>query len=238
MRIALIFITLSWCFCLNAAAQILTLTTEDYPPFDMVDPKTGNISGISAEKVVELMRRAKSTYTLKSYPWARSFQMAQTTPNTCVYSTSRTPEREAMFKWIGPLVQNNWVIFKRADDPRKPKSLEDLRPYLLGTYRDDAVQEFLAMKGYQTDIANSDNNNPRKLLARRFDFWATGEKHAAVILKNQGLSKKFVQLFSFHQSHLYLACHASMAQKRVDHYNRLLKQMENDGTMAAIEKKY
>jgi polar amino acid transport system substrate-binding protein len=223
---------------LTASAQTLQLTTGDYPPFNIIDTKSGKISGISTEKVAELMLRAKEKYTLNGFPWARAFQMARNEANTCVFSTTRLPEREAMFKWVGPLVKNNWRVFGRADDTRQPRSLEEIRPYVIGTYRNGAINEFLVLKGFRTDVANADVNNPRKLLYGRFDFWATGELLGATILKNQGLEGKIVPLFHFNQTELYLACHPSVAPERIDLWNHLLKEMELDGTNAAIEKKY
>lgn len=225
-------------FCVALCAQTLTLTTENYPPFNIVDPKSGAVSGISTEKVREIMRRANEKYTLAAYPWSRAFQMGQNDTNTCVFSTTRTAEREALFKWVGPLVKNNWFIFGRADDSRTPKTLEDLRPYVMGIYRDDAVGQFLVAKGFKTDLANYDTDNPRKLLYGRFDFWATGELLGLAILKNQGLSEKIVPLFQFHSSEMYLACQLGMAHERIERYNQILKEMERDGSVAAIEKKY
>lgn len=215
-----------------------SLVTEDYPPFNAVDPKNGEITGMSTEKVKELMRRADEKFTIAAYPWARSIQMAQNYPDTCVYSTSRTPAREQLYKWVGPLVKNNWVVFARSDDNRRPKTLSDLRPYVIGSYRNDAIAEYFSVKGFQTELASTDADNPRKLLAGRFDFWATGELLGWDILKQQGLTKMLVQLFTFHTSEMYLACNTGMDQAKVDKWNQILKDMEKDGTSAAIEKKY
>ena len=214
------------------------LVTEDYPPFNIVNPKTGEVTGMSTEKVQELMKRADEKYTIAAYPWSRAVQMAQNNPETCVFSTSRTPGRETLYKWIGPLVRNNWTIFARADDTRHPKTLEDLRTYVIGGYRNDAVAEFFSLKGFDTDLANADADNPRKLLAGRFDFWASGELLGLNILKQQGLTKLIVPLFTFNQVDMYLACNLNLTQEKVDKWNQILKNMEKDGTSAAIEKKY
>lgn len=224
--------------CFEVCAQTLTITTEEYPPFNMVDLKTGMVVGVATEKVQELMKRAEQSYTITSFPWSRAFQMGQKLPNTCVFSTTRTPERENLFKWVGPLVNNRWVVFARTGDTRNPKVLEDLRPFILGGYRADAVAEYLQNKGFKVEMANNDSDNPRKLLAGRFDFWPTGELSGWAILKNQGLQDQFVQIFPFHQTELYLACHKELAQERIDRFNQILKEMERDGTVLAIEKKY
>jgi len=221
-----------------AQAVTLQLTTENHAPFNIVNRNTNEVSGISTEKVIELMRRAGETIRITPYPWVRAFQKGQKEANTCVFSTTRTPKREALFKWVGPLVTNHWSIYARANDPRKPKTLEELRPYTLGIYRNDASGEFLIAKGFKTDIANHDSDNPRKLLNERFDFWASGEQTGQSILKEQGLLAKIVPLFQFSKVELYLACHLSMEPSRIERFNQILREMERDGSVAAIERKY
>ncbi|MET3118904.1 polar amino acid transport system substrate-binding protein [Undibacterium sp. GrIS 1.8] len=221
-----------------AQQKSLILTTEDYPSFNIVDPETRKINGISTEKVTEIMRRAGVAISIQAYPWARSYLMAQRDTDTCVFSTTRTPQREALFKWVGPLVKNNWVIFGRADDTRKPKNIDDLRGYIIGVYRQGAVSEFFSYNGIQIDIANYDEENPRKLMYKRFDFWATGEKLGNRLIKAKGYTGKIVPLFQFNQVELYLACNPLTAQSNIDLYNKILRDMEKDGTVSAIERKY
>src|SRR6202035_2593591 len=86
----------------------LTLTTEEYPPYNMLDERTKEPTGITVDKVVELMHRAHEPFTMISYPWSRAYRLALQMEDTCVFSTSRTPEREALFTWVGPLAQSDW----------------------------------------------------------------------------------------------------------------------------------
>src|SRR5207249_4678450 len=125
----MIFAALTSLMFVGEPSVALTLTTEEYPPFNMLDERTKEPTGITVDKVVELMRRTQEPFTITSYPWPRAYQMALQTEDTCVFSTSRTPEREALFTWIGPLAKSDWAIFARADDVRKPKTLEDVRPF-------------------------------------------------------------------------------------------------------------
>ena len=114
--------TLLTLIILSSPAQALTLTTEDYPPFNIVDAKSQQVSGISTEKVIEVMARAKESYTITAYPWVRAYQLAQKERDTCVFSTTRTPERVALFQWVGPLVKNNWYIFAKQGDTNNLES--------------------------------------------------------------------------------------------------------------------
>lgn len=245
MRFGLFVFIVTMCCCIlasafgQASASTLTLLTENYPPYNIVSPLNGQITGASTEKIIELMHRAGQAYTLTSYPWSRALEMTRNDADTCLFSTTRTAERESRFKWIGPLVKHNvWTVFARADDTRHPASLEELRPYTMGAYRKAAVGDYLALKGFATDLANYDADNPRKLLYGRFDFWATGRLLGIATLKAQGLSEKIVPIFDFHQVEMYLACNVNLSQKRVDRFNRLLRKMEDDGTVAKIEARY
>lgn len=222
----------------TAPALALTIVTEEYPPFNMSDPKNGTLHGISVEKVQELMKRNQEKYSLASVPWTRAYQLALQFEDTCVFSTTRTPEREPLFKWVGPLVANNWVVFARADDTRQPKKLEDLRPYAIGGYQSDAVGEYLKHHGYRVDLASSDADNPRKLMHKRFDFWATGELLGHWLIKSSGYGGKIVPLFTFKQTEMYLACHLKMPQAKIDKWNQTLREMVQDGSVETIEQHY
>ena len=221
-----------------APSHALTLTTEDYPPFNIIDAQTKSVTGISVDKVTEMMKRAHEPFTITPYPWSRAYQMALDLNDTCVFSTTRTPEREPLFKWVGPLVKNDWVIFARADDKRQPKTLEDLRPYTLGGYQNDAVGVFLKLQGFKVDMAAGDAENPKKLLHNRFDFWATGEHLGRYLIKKSGTTNQIVPLFKFKSTEMHLACHLSMDPQRIEKLNRILNEMEKDGTNATIERKY
>ncbi|WP_156943150.1 ABC transporter substrate-binding protein [Pseudogulbenkiania sp. MAI-1] len=226
------------CFPLGVAGEVLTLTTEEAPPFNMVDSRTGVISGIATDKVRELMRRAGETHTLAAYPWSRAYLMAQQDKDTCVFSTTRTPERENRFQWVGPLVRNDWVVFARADDTRRPKTLEELRPYVLGGYRDDAVGVFLKARGFTVDFTSYDAQNVQKLMLKRIDFWATGEPSGQYLIRQNGYRGQIVPLFTFHHTELYLACNPAIDGQRIERLNRLLQVMNQDGSSAAIERRY
>ena len=102
----------------NVYGETLHLVTENYPPFNMsIDgadsAKESKIIGISTEIIQELFKRAKIKYTIQLYPWKRAYWMAKNKANHGVYSTTRTPERENLFKWVGPLGENHWVFFAK-----------------------------------------------------------------------------------------------------------------------------
>jgi polar amino acid transport system substrate-binding protein len=82
------------------AAPYLSITTESSPPSSMLE--NGRVVGIATDKIRVVMERAGVTHDIMLLPWKRAYAAALQQANGCVYSATRTPEREALFKWIGP----------------------------------------------------------------------------------------------------------------------------------------
>lgn len=219
-----------------ADAPMLKLLTEDYPPFNM-QSTTGQISGMATDIVRELMARAGYRYSIELLPWLRAYNRAVLEPGTCVFSTTRTEQRENQFKWVGPVVENPWVLYARADDPRQIRNLEATRPYRLGGYTGDAVAQYLIARNFEVDLASNDAQNVRKLLAGRIDFWATG-KYSGAMLVAREKAANLKPILTFNNTYMYLACHAGTADQQVGYLNELLAKMQKDGTVAKINARY
>jgi len=133
------------CAATMAKADALVITTEEYPPFNM--SAGDEVTGLATDIVKTALAKAKTPFGITLYPWLRAYDMALKDRNTCVYSTTRTEKRETLFKWIGPLLHNEWVIFARADSTIKLTSIDDLKPYSVGGYQGDALTDFLKEQG-------------------------------------------------------------------------------------------
>ena len=140
--------------------------------------------------------------------------------------------------WIGPLARSDWAIFARANDARYPQSLEDVRPYTIGGYNNAATGEYMKVHEYKVYLASNDALNMQKLLHKHIDFWATGELMGNYLIGKEGLSGQIAPRFKFELSELYMTCNRAMDPQRADKFNRILKEMNRDGSSAAIERKY
>lgn len=196
------------------------------------------VIGIATDKVREAMRRADIDYTIEILPWKRAYLVAQQRRDACVYSTSRTPDREALFKWVGPTDVGQWVMMGRADRKLKLRSLEDARGLRIGTYNGDARDGYLRGLGFRVDAANEDLANAGKLLLDRIDLWAAGLRGGSTILSRYGYDKKIVPLLVFKHIELYLACNRGVPDEVVDRLNAAFKSIARDGTARRIERSY
>ncbi len=221
---------------LAAATPQLVLTTENYPPFNMQDGETKRVIGISTDIVREIMKRTKVPYSIKFLPWQRAFGMALKNEGTCVFSTTETAGRKPNFKWVGPLVENNWTFFGRADSTIHIRSIDDARRFVIGGYKGDAVAVFLENEGFSLDLASHDLVNARKLSAGRFDVWATGQYLGPYLAQQAGVAIK--PLFTFRKTVMSLACNKNVDDTLIQRMNQTLEELRREGFIDKIAAKY
>lgn len=214
----------------------LYITTEYSAPGSMQDG--GNIVGSATDKVREALARSALAYSIDMQPWKRAYTAAVLRPDGCVYSTTRTPEREQLFKWAGPTDEGEWVLLGRADRQYKLKTLEDARGLRIGTYHGDARNDYLRSRGYLVDPAPNDMINPPKLMMNRIDLWAAGLRRGSAVLALNGWSGKIVPVLTFNHVKLYLACNLAVPDATIAKLNAAFEAMERDGTARRLERKY
>ncbi len=212
------------------------LVTEDSPPMNMT--QDGKVVGISTDKLLEAFRRIGRHPHIQLIPWSRAYQLTLDNPDYCAYSTARTAERETLFKWVGPLASDRWILYTQADNHDKVAKIEDVKNELIGAQGKGALAMWLSARGYRIDPTPYDNLNPAKLLKGRFKYWVSTEAHSRLILAQQELSDQVVPVMTFGGSDLYLACNLAMSNEVVHLLNHILQQMKQDGSSAVIEKKY
>lgn len=201
--------------------------------------KEGNeITGRETEKIRDMLERLAIPYKIDILPWKRAYTMAQQQPQTCVYSTSRTAEREKQFKWVGPTDEAEWVFMGRADHKFILRTLDDARSLRIGTYNGDARDEFLRTRGFNVEPVQSDASNPKKLLLNRIDLWAVGLRAGSALPPQLGGNGVIVPLLTFNRVKVYLACNPSVSDALVERMNATLDTMRRDGTFAKLERKY
>lgn len=213
----------------------LYITTENAPSSH---PEAARVNGSGTDKVREIMARTGIDYTIEVLPWKRAYAAALTRPDGCVYSTTRTPERESLFKWIGPTDEGEWVLLGRADRNLQINSLEDARALRIGTYSGDARHDYLRSRGFNVEPAPNDLLNEKKLMMNRIDLWAASLRRGSSVLEQNGWAERIVPVFTFARIKVYLACNPALPDALVEKMNAALEAMGRDGTSRRIERKY
>jgi len=216
----------------------LVITTEPSITTKL-SPEDGiTIIGSAADKVHEILRRSQIPYQMKIMSWNRAYELARTQPNTCVYETARTPERESSFKWIGPLSRGEWGIYGSPGKVGKITRLADIKNASIGGYLGDAVGEYLANHNYHVVNSYDDEITLRNLMVGRLDYWASDTAQAPSMIANNHAKDKVALLFTFGSYEYFLACNPGVSDEAVETMRAKLKEIRADGTEAKIGARY
>ncbi|VVO64985.1 hypothetical protein PS874_00863 [Pseudomonas fluorescens] len=221
----------------------LVLLTENFPPYNMA--KNGknfaqdeNIDGIAVDIVREMFKRADITYSLTlRFPWERIYKIALEKPGYGVFVMARLPDREKLFKWVGPIGPDDWIMLARGDSKITLETLNDARKYKIGAYKGDAIAETLAKQGLKPVVVLRDQDNAKKLVNGQIDLWATGDPAGRYLARQDGVTG-LKTVLRFNSAELYLALNRNVPDDAVAKLQAALDQMRKDGVVEEIMARY
>lgn len=227
----------------NSPDTDLVLLTENFPPYNMAKDgknfaKDENIDGIAADIVREMFKRAGLTYSLTlRFPWERVYKQALENPGYGAFVMARLPDREKLFKWVGPIGPDDWIMLAKADSKITLETLNDARKYKIGAYKGDAIAETLNKQGLKPVVVLRDQDNARKLVSGQIDLWATGDPAGRYLARQDGVTG-LKTVLRFNSAELYLALNKDVSEAIVAKLQAALDQMRKDGVVDEIMGRY
>ena len=221
----------------------MVLLTENFPPYNMaINGKNfaqeDNIDGIAVDIVREMFKRANIHYNLTlRFPWERIYKLALEQPGYGVFVMARLPDREALFKWVGPIGPDDWVLLAKADSKIQLQNLEQARRYKIGAYKGDAIAESLDKQGLKPIVALRDQDNAQKLMEGQIDLWATGDPAGRYLARQVGVNG-LKTVLRFNSAQLYLALNKDVPDEVVARLQAALDELRNSGRIDEIMAQY
>ena len=227
----------------ESPATDLVLLTENFPPYNMA--KNGknfaqdeNINGIAVDIVRAMFKRAEVSYSLTlRFPWERIYKLALEKPGYGVFVMARLPDREKLFKWVGPIGPDDWIMLAKADSKISIESLDQARKYKIGAYKGDAIAETLAKQGLKPIVVLRDQDNAKKLESGQIDLWATGDPAGRYLARQEGVNG-LKTVLRFNSAELYLALNKDVPDDVVARLQAALDQLRKEGVVDEIMARY
>ncbi|NUU34714.1 ABC transporter substrate-binding protein [Pseudomonas sp. C2B4] len=221
----------------------IVLLTENFPPYNMA--KNGknfaqdeNINGIATDIVREIFKRAEITYSLTlRFPWERIYKLTLEKPGYGVFVMARLPDREKLFKWVGPIGPDDWIMLAKADSKITLETLNDARKYKIGAYKGDAIAETLTKQGLNPVVVLRDQDNAKKLVNGQIDLWATGDPAGRYLARQDGVTG-LKTVLRFNSAELYLALNKDVPDETVAKLQAALDQLRKEGVVDDIMARY
>lgn len=223
-----------------ANVTALQIVTEIDPPYNFLD-KDSNPAGLFVEIVQEIQKRTGNKDEIRFYPWARAFQMAQTEENVIIFSMARTKERQGLFHWIGPVLDNSWVLVAKKESTLAPKNLEEAKNIQsIGVYRNDSRDVFLTNHNFKNlHRSNSNNAAFKMLLANRIKAIATVDITLEDLLKDNNSKTEDIKIIQTLKTvQVFIAISKATSMSVVNEWRKAFQEISADGTYEKIFKSY
>ncbi|MCH8536765.1 MAG: transporter substrate-binding domain-containing protein [Alkalimonas sp.] len=131
----------------QAEANSLTVYTEHFPPYNYLQDQ--ELVGINTELVQAICHKTAIQCEFKLYPWLRAYENARRDSTGALFSTSRHPQREEEFQWVGPLMYSTAYLYRlRSRQAINPANLEEAKQFVVGVAHGDVYEIYLKSIGF------------------------------------------------------------------------------------------
>ena len=226
-----------------AASKSVTLRyyTEQLPPYNYEE--NGTLQGISVdllESVTEELGAKVPREEVRLVSWMEGYQAALTQPDTVLFSTVRTPEREQSFKWAGPIYTHRSVLFAKRDRGITLQSPADLAGYRIGvTAGDIAIQQLLELGVNQNQLVPESNVSAlvAKLESGEIDLWACPETAGRYFAEQMtGNYYSYAVVYLLWTEEVYYAFSKDVPDSTVQAFQQALDAVKEEQDAAGISR--
>lgn len=210
-----------------------------YPP--LAYEEAGELQGVAPEVVREIQSIVGDTNPIYVSPWLRAFEQAKSEPRQALFAIVRIPEREKLFKWVGPIFSEKDYFFKHRESTVEVRSLEDARNVeRIAVRKDGYTHHTLLSKGFTNlDVGPSYNSSYQKLAQGRVDLVLMGERTYYYMTKSAGLDPNLFErtCCEFAESSAWLAFSRDVPDETIAKWQAALDQLKSSGKYDEIMKR-
>ncbi|WP_434651125.1 substrate-binding periplasmic protein [Pseudomonas sp. D1-2] len=217
------------------------VVTEEWAPYNYVE--NHRLTGMTTEIVRAIMALTGDHFEMSVQPSMRATQILKNRPKTIMYSLFRTPEREPLYKWVGPIVEESIHAYQLAGSPPINSLEQLLRAPQITTRHAGLVPQTLQSLGFNNldKSATESRLLYRMLLAGRTSI-IVGDTAAGVAYYSRQLDiapgtlrKIPIELY---RSSLYIAFSTDSDDELITAWSNALEQLRRSGELARIQQRY
>lgn len=222
-----------------AGAAELRLLTDDHPPLHF--ERDGELVGFAVDLVRDIAQQTGDTLQLERVPLLRALLIARESPDVAVFTILRTPEREADYQLVGPLLEVETALYALADRTPAITRLDEARTaQQIATPRKWLIYRRLQEMGF-TNLYGVDTPEQMMRLLRlgRAELVAADTLSATALAREEGLAPEQLRYVApvMHQGN-YIAFSRQTDAHIVARWQQALETMRADGRLVELEKKW
>jgi len=210
-----------------------------YPP--LVSEKEDKLWGVAPEVVEEIQKLVGDDSELKAIPWLRAYEKAQKEKMHAIFAIVRIPEREKLFKWVGPIFSEGDYFFKRKGNPLEVTSLEEAKKVRrIAVRKGGYTHQALTAGGFKNlDVGPSYESSYKKLQTGRVDLVLMGELTYYYMVKHAGIDPAEFERTNckFADSGAWLVFSRDVPDEIVENWQKALDTLKTNGVYDSIRKR-
>ncbi|WP_157883644.1 substrate-binding periplasmic protein [Piscirickettsia salmonis] len=220
----------------------LDIYTEAFPPYsdithrDKADPANVQLIGYAVDLLDAVFKYSKAPQTIsniKTISWATAYALIQEPKvKNMLFSMTKTKERLALFKWVGPIADHTIVLFTKKNSKINIFSKKDLNNYRYATIRNDIGAILLAnenilsqqIKQYQSfkHMINAINTN-------QAEIFSYSKQAAPYLMRQHKINPEdYKVIYILKRSPLYYAFNLSVSDATINAYQQGLDKAKKD----------
>jgi len=234
-------LSLALLFQMSYAADKFTIMAEDLPPFIYSNMNTNEPEGIAIKIVQQLAKKMNHTQAIEIASWNKAYNLIKDNDGYMLFPVSRRPNRENLFKWVGPLLKSTSYLYKRKGSSIEIKSLNDAKKVnTIGVVKNYAGHQLLQKEGFENLVAVGHTKGViRALVYKRADLVEVGDVFLPFRSKQAEVDYKLLENTNVKllEQHQYLAFSKNTPDEIIEKWQTTLDTMKKDGTYDKISNK-
>jgi len=218
----------------------LNYLTEEWAPFNY--QQGGKPAGISVEILEAIFwdMGINRTADVRIVPLADGFRQAQGNTSTVLFSIVRTPEREPLYKWAGPITKSNFVLFAPISRNITISSPEDLNRYRIGAVQSSIENDLLISQGVNASHLVHGlvpDELLRMLEEGQIDLWATGDLTGQYEMKKAEVNPDAYEIvYTLSENDFYYIFSRDVPDTLVSSFQHALETVRNQKDAQGVSK--
>lgn len=227
----LLFIALS--FSVYASEDEFQLVTGELLPLSY--KQNEELKGISIDIVKELIKRTKYKGDIKFKPWARVIKESES-DIVLSFPLARIPYREEKYKWIGPILEDEFVFVSKKSNLVSVNDMNDLKTMKIGVAIDAPTEKRLKDKSFSNlIIAQGESQLANMFINNRFDVWYSSDIFIKSFLKQYNYDVSLIEIvYKDLNIEFYIAASLRVDDLVIENWQNELKKMKEDGSYRDI----
>jgi polar amino acid transport system substrate-binding protein len=219
-----------------ASAETLTVLAGPIEPYAI---EKGERPGVMVEILAEMAKRAGTEMNIKFEPWGRAQADTQSGKEVAIIPLTRTPEREAKYSWIVPLLSDT-VYLHATRKELDITTLEKARVLSVSALRSTPQEDALKQAGLtKIELTTDDDGGAKMLKAGRVEAWFTrGMVASYSYTKIGGDPKQLLRGAETSTPPMYLGGSLDFSKELATKLNTAFESMKADGSYDKIVKSY